>query len=217
MVKATPTATTQAATHLSNKALAALSSQLPVRTYAKNALIVMEGDPAEHMFFIVAGSVQAYVGNAEGDRAVLSTLGQGEYFGEMMLDGGLRSASVIALEITRLVAVSRADFREIMAQHPDIAVLLINDLIHRVRSLTQRVVNLSLMDVYGRVARLLMDSSSEDADGVRSMERLTHQTIAEQVGSSREMISRILKQLAQDKSLVITKTHFFIRKVASKS
>lgn len=159
-------------------------------------MIVNEGDPANALYIIVSGRVKVYAANAEGREVVLLTQGAGEYFGELMLDEGPRSASVMTLEPSTFLIVPKADLREFLVQNPAFAVRLIEKLIHRVRSLTASVKSLALMDVYGRVASLLLELA-EERDGTWVItEHLTQQDIASRVGASREMVSRILKDLA---------------------
>jgi len=109
---------------------------------------------------------------------------------------GPRSASVITLEPTRFLVVPKEDFAAFLAESPEFALHLIRKLIRRVRGLTHDIKSLALMDVYGRVARMLLDTAVE-RDGVLVIEnKPTHQEIASRVGASREMVSRILGDLA---------------------
>ncbi len=166
------------------------------RSFPKNAVIVNEGDATDSLYVITEGRVKAFVSDNEGGEVILSTQGPGEYFGEMVLDEGLRSASVMTLEPSRFLVVPKEDFREFVLKNPAFSVSLIEKLISRVRSLTESVKSLALMDVYGRVARLLLELAQE-VDGVLVIEeRLTQQDIANRVGASREMVSRILKDLS---------------------
>jgi CRP/FNR family cyclic AMP-dependent transcriptional regulator len=125
---------------------------------------------------------------------VLNTQGAGEYFGEIILDEGPRSASVMTLEPSKFSIVSKEQFKAFLARNPEAGIELVRSLIHRVRELTKTVGNLALLDVYGRVARLLLELATEE-DGKLVVERLTQQEMASRVGCAREMISRILKDL----------------------
>jgi CRP/FNR family cyclic AMP-dependent transcriptional regulator len=166
------------------------------RSFPKNSIIVNEGDATDSLYIIMEGRVKAFVSDDEGREVILSTQGAGEYFGEMVLDQGPRSASVMTLEPSRFLVVPKEDFREFVLKNPAFSVSLIEKLISRVRSLTENVKSLALMDVYGRVARLLLELANE-VDGVLVIEeRLTQQDIANRVGASREMVSRILKDLS---------------------
>jgi len=202
----------QPAERLSDKMLAALERSAQIRRYPKNTVLISQGDRGETVYFILEGRVKIYVSDDAGDQIVVGTQGRGEYFGEMALDDGLRSASVITLEPTQLAAVPKAQFGELMAQQPELAVQLILLLIGRVRALTERVTDLALLDVYGRLVKLLHDQSSPRADGTRAMPRLTQQDIAEHVGSSREMVSRIFKDLAAGGYIALTAKEIVVLK-----
>jgi len=166
-----------------------------VKRYPANAVLINEGDRADTLFILVSGRVKVYAASDAGKEIVLNTLGTGETFGELSFDGEPRSASVMTLEPTSCVLVSGARLREFVATHPDFALYLIHKLIGRVRALTGSVKALALDDVYTRVVRLLDDLSSPDGDHRTVPDRLTQQDIADRVGSSREMVSRIFKEL----------------------
>jgi CRP/FNR family cyclic AMP-dependent transcriptional regulator len=180
---------------LSDADLKAVGSYGIARSYPKNAVIVSEGDRAESLFVILEGSVKVYVSDGEGRDMVLATQGPGEYFGEVVLDQGPRSASVMTLEPSRFLVVPLKDFREFVRGNPAFALSLIEKLIARVRALTGNVKSLALMDVYGRVARLLLELAEESGGVLVIRQRLTQQEIASRIGASREMVSRILKDL----------------------
>ena len=128
---------------------------------------------------------------------VYGTQGPGEYFGEMTLDGGPRSASVITLEPTSCAVVPGPDVRDFLASHPDFALHLIKKLIRLARASTEHVKSLALEDVYGRVVRLLKKLAVEQGEVQVLPEKMTQQDIAERVGSSREMVSRVFKPLLE--------------------
>jgi len=180
---------------LSQEELRALTAHAVTRTFPKSTVIVSEGDPADSLYIIVSGRVKIYVSDADGREIVLDTQGPGEYFGEMMLDEGPRSASIITLEKSSFLVVPKAEFRQFLAQNPAFAARLTEKLIHRVRALTASVKSLALMDVYGRIARLMLELAEEHDGKLVIAERFTQQDIASRVGASREMVSRILKDL----------------------
>ncbi|HVY07459.1 MAG TPA: cyclic nucleotide-binding domain-containing protein [Burkholderiales bacterium] len=175
--------------------LKALGEQGTVRSYPKNAVIINEGERSDSLYIVLSGKVKVYLADETGKELLLSTQGPGEYFGEMILDEGPRSASVMTLEPSRFAVVSVAQFRQFLSQNPDIGLELIKSLIYRMRALTKTVGNLGLLDVYGRVARLLIDMAVEENGKQVIKEHLTQQDMASRVGCSREMISRILKDL----------------------
>ena len=175
--------------------LKALAEQGTVKAFPKNAIIISEGDRSDSLFIVQSGKVKVYLADEDGKELMLSTHGPGEYFGEMILDDGPRSASVMTLEPSRFSVITTDQFKQFLAQHPDIGLELIKSLIYRVRALTKTVGNLGLLDVYGRVARLLLDMAIEENGKQVIKEHLTQQDMASRVGCSREMISRILKDL----------------------
>ena len=172
-------------------------SQLPlVRTFPKNAVILSDGDRTDSLYVVLSGRVKFFVSDASGRELVLGTAGPGEYFGEMVLDDGPRSASVLTLEPSRFAVITKNELRNALAAHPDFAFHVIVKLIRRVRALTENVRSLALMDVYGRVARLLLDLAVEQDGKWVVAEPLTQREIASRVGASREMVSRVLRDLA---------------------
>lgn len=181
---------------LSEADLMVMGSHGIARSYPKNTIIVTEGDTTDSLYIILEGRVKAFVSDGEGHDMVLSTQGPGEYFGEMALDEGPRSASIMTLEPSRFLVVRKDDLRDFVMKNPAFALSLIEKLIHRVRSLTASVKSLALMDVYGRVARLLLELAEDTGDKLTIPQRLTQQEIASRIGASREMVSRILKDLS---------------------
>jgi CRP/FNR family transcriptional regulator, cyclic AMP receptor protein len=177
--------------------LKALAEHGTVKSYPKNTVIVSEGDRSDSMYMVLSGRVKVYLADEEGKEVLLSVMGPGEYFGELILDDGPRSASVMTTEPSKFSIISIAQFKEFLARNPDGAFELVKSLIHRVRGLTKTVGNLALLDVYGRVARLLIELASEQDGKMVVAGPLTQQDMASRVGCSREMISRILKDLRQ--------------------
>ena len=168
-----------------------------VRTFPKRAIIVTEGDETDSLYVVLSGKARVFVADEKGREVQLNQLGPGEYFGEVTLDGGPRSASVMAIEDTRCAIVKRGEFTPFLEAHPELALHIVRKLAHRVRELTENVRSLALMDVYGRVARLLLELAEEKEGKLVIDEALTHRDIAARVGASREMISRIFSDLAE--------------------
>ena len=167
------------------------------RAFPKNAVVVTEGDLGNSMYVIAKGRVKVFLTSDEGKEVILNTLGPNGSFGELaLLDDEPRSASVMTLEPSSLMIISRPSFERCLAEKPKIAVGLIRALVQRVRGLTENVRDLALSEVYGRVVSLF-GKLAADEDGKQVIrQRLTHQEIANMVGASREMISKILKDLA---------------------
>lgn len=172
-----------------------LASHGQVRTFARNAVIINEGDNSDALFVILSGRVKIYSSDDSGREIVYDDHDAGEYVGEMALDGRPRSASVMTLEPTVCSVLNRDEVRRAIATNPDIAIQILSTLIDRARVATTSVRNLALLDVYGRVARLLLDLAEEKDGKLVIPERLTQQDIGDRVGASRDMVSRIFKDL----------------------
>jgi len=195
---------------LSEAELKAVAQRALTRTFPKNAVVVTEGDRTDSLFIVVSGRVKVYVSDEKGKEIMLNEAGPGEYFGELMLDEGPRSASVMTLEPTRFLVVPKEDFKEFVANSPEFALHLIRKLIRRVRALTHDVKSLALMDVYGRVARMLLDLA-EERDGMLIIaNRPTQQEMANRVGASREMVNKILKDLTEGGYIAIERDRITI-------
>ena len=174
--------------------LAELEKSSVVRKYPKNTVLVSEGDESSHLYIIRKGTVSAYLNNEDGRQVNLNYMHEGEYFGELsLLDGKPRSASVISITDCEIILVSRASVHELLHKHPDFSLQLLTELTRRVRELTDSVKDLALLDVYGRVSSAL-EKLCDDNKRIHNP-KVTHQDIANMVGSSREMVSRIMKQL----------------------
>ena len=181
---------------LAEATLRAIAAGGVVRSYPRNTVLINEGDEGDSLFIVLSGRVKVYASNDAGREVVIDFHGPGEYLGEMSLDGAPRSASVVTVEPSTCAVVSRAQFREFILAHPDFALHLIGKLIQRARLATENMKSLALSDVYGRLVRLLNSLAVEEGDRRVVPEKLTQQDIAERVGSSRDMISRLLKDLA---------------------
>ncbi len=182
---------------LDDELLRAIAQRGGVRSWPANVVLVSEDDRSDALYILLAGRVKAYGADADGREVVYGTLGAGEYFGELTLDGGPRSASVMTLAPTTCAVVPGVEVRGLLASQPDFALHLVMKLIGLLRASTAQVKSLALEDVYGRIARLLRQLA-RDEDGVLVVpDKLTQQDIAERVGSSREMVSRILKPLQE--------------------
>jgi CRP/FNR family cyclic AMP-dependent transcriptional regulator len=176
--------------------LKAMTAMGVARAFRKNAILIHEGERSSALYIVLAGRVLAYASSEEGRDVVLSEYGPGEYFGELALDGGPRAASVRAAEPTTCCIIQALDLVDVLAMQPEFALHLVHKLSRMVRRATEQVKRLALQDVYGRLARMLIELSDEADNGVRVVRvRLTQQDIADRVGSSREMVNRVLKEL----------------------
>lgn len=164
------------------------------RKYPKSTVLFMEGDESSHLYIIKKGKVSASVQGEDGREVILNYMGEGDYFGELsLIDGQPRSATVQTVTACEFVAISRSSFQDLLQTNSDFAWVVTLAVTQRVRELTESVRDLALLDVYGRVSHAL-EKLSDDAGRIESP-KVTHQDIANMVGSSREMVSRIMKQL----------------------
>jgi CRP/FNR family cyclic AMP-dependent transcriptional regulator len=173
-----------------------LAQRGAIRSYKKNSVVINEGDVGESLFILLQGRVKVYATDDNGREITYGNIDAGDYFGEMSLDGGTRSASVITLEPSICSVVTRSSVREHLAVQPDFAMELVTQVIRRARSATETARQMALLDVYGRVISTL---ESEEGPGRPEapvlLQQITHQSIASRVGASREMVSRLLKDL----------------------
>ncbi len=181
---------------LSASDLEAVTKLAVTRNFSKNTIILSEGDQSDSLYVILSGKVKVYLSDDEGKEVTLNVQGEDEYFGELaLLDSAPRSASVVTLEKTQLAVISKSAFEQCMEKNPTISLKVSRGLARRLRELSENVRSLALMDVYGRVAHTLLDMS-EEHDGKRVIrQKLTQREIASMVGASREMVSRILRDL----------------------
>jgi CRP/FNR family cyclic AMP-dependent transcriptional regulator len=180
---------------LSDEALAEIEQHGSIKTFRKNAIVINQDDETSSLYVILAGSVKVFISGEDGREAVLNHQSAGDYFGDLaLIDRQPRAASVMTTEPSKFMIISRDDFMRCLAKNPEIALNLIKPLTSRIRMLAQNVSSLALLDVYGRVANTLLQQSHEE-DGEMITDRLTQQEIADMVGASRAMVSRILKDL----------------------
>ena len=177
--------------------LRALARAGEVRRYAKGTLLIQEGDRGDTLYIILAGRLRAFSSNEANEREITYGIyAPGEYVGEMGLDGGLRSASVLALEASICARIERPTLESYIAQHPEFAFELLAKVIRLARAATRGLKQVALNDVYGRLKLLLDELAVQQADGTRLVAKTpTHKDIAQRLGCGREMVSRVMKDL----------------------
>lgn len=175
--------------------LEAIAARGGRRAFAAQTILVNEGDEADSLYIVLSGRLKVYASSEEGREVVLAELGSGDCFGELSLGHGTRSASVKALEPCACCIVPGAELRSFIAEHPAFAEHLIHKLIRMARRLTEQVKSLALQDVYGRIVRVLTEQSDLVGSERIVRHKLTQQDIADRIGSSREMVSRVMKEL----------------------
>ncbi|MBN9696570.1 MAG: Crp/Fnr family transcriptional regulator [Zoogloea sp.] len=167
-----------------------------VRTYAANTIVVSEGDEGNSLFVVQSGALKAFLTDNAGREVTLSLLDPGDYFGELaLLDEAPRSASVAAVTKSEVLQIPRSAFLALIEVHPACMQMVVRNLVGRIRTLTESVRSLALVDVFGRISRVF-NSLAVEKDGVMQIDRrLTQQDLANMVGASREMVNRILRDL----------------------
>ncbi len=175
----------------------ALAAQGVQRRYRRGTLLIQEGETGDTLYIVLQGRLRAFLSDNNGRELTLGLYGPLEYVGEMSLDGGPRSANVEAAEPSTCAVVTRATLLAYIAEHPEFALELMARLIRRARLATESARSVALIDVYGRLVRLLNSMAQLPNDrGERALkERLTHQQMAQHLACSREMVSRLLKDL----------------------
>ncbi|ASJ76794.1 Crp/Fnr family transcriptional regulator [Granulosicoccus antarcticus] len=177
-------------------AIANLERASTLRKFRKNTHIIVAGEESHAAYVLLQGTAYAFIDDDDGNEFIVGTFSSGECFGELgLLDGHTRTANVITTSACHCLVVPSADITHEILKEPLVAQAIIHSLVGRIRGMTEDVSCLALMDVYGRLVRALNSSASEQEDGTRITERVTHQELASRVGSSREMISKILKEL----------------------
>ncbi len=195
--------------------LAALAKATQERSYPAGNTILRQAAHGDAMYIVVEGQVKVLLIGADGREVILSVLGPGAIFGEMsLLDDAPRSAHVVAMTPCRIITLYRGAFRERLRASPDLSLAMLAALSHRLRRADERIRALSLLDVNGRVAHLLLQQSA-DAGSDTFPRRLTHQTMAELIGASRETVSRTLRHLTDRGVIAIARRQVTILDRAS--
>ena len=176
--------------------LSALASCATLRRYPRSTLILRAGEETDGLYVMLSGRAKVLIPDDEGHEVILAVLAQRDFFGEMgLLDDQPRSASVETLEPCELLRLGKMEFLRSLHDNFELAMRIIRALVKRLREADRQIESLALMDVYGRVARVLLNLS-ENVDGKRVVGKAPpKQEIARMIGASREMVSRVMKDL----------------------
>jgi len=188
----------QVANVLSSELVSQLALRGDVRSYARNEVLISEGDVSDALFILVSGQLKVFSQDAKGREVVYNVLNAGEIFGEMFMDGGTRSASVKAMVDSQCILVDEVHIREFIKTYPEFAECLIHSLIPRLRHATLMIKELVLSDVYQRTVTMLNRIATTEGDLRIVPKSMTQQEIADRVGATREMINHVMKKLTQD-------------------
>src|SRR5438128_4153120 len=189
----------------------ALTTVTKRRAFRAGEVIFHRDDPGQVLYIIKDGKVKICIISPDGQEVSLAVLGKGEYFGEFaLLDGLPRSTDAIALEKVECYTLQRSDFHNAILKNPKIAIQVLESLTKRLRSTDQMVEDLIFLDVYGRVAKKLLELAETHSvpveDGLRIDVRLTQQELASMVGASRESVNKVVGYF-MDKKIISTDKH----------
>jgi len=176
--------------------LRTLTTVVTRKSAPRSTTIMGAGDATDSLYLVLSGRLKVMMSDSDGKEVILSILGPGEFFGEMgLIDDEPRSASVVTIEPCELLAIAKRDFKKCLLENTEMAMAVMRGLVRRLREADRKIGSLALLDVYGRVARLLLDMA-ENVDGEKIVtKRLPKQDIAKMIGASREMVSRVMKDL----------------------
>jgi len=174
------------------------------RRYRRGEIIVERGQKSNALFILLTGRARVVASDARGREVILAVLEPGDYLGEMsLIDNEPHSASVRAEVQTDVLVLGRAEFARCLPENSSLAYAILRGLVARLRAADRQIESLALLDVYGRVARALLDMADE-SDGQRIIRgKVSRQDLAKHVGASREMVSRVMKDL-EERGLVET-------------
>jgi CRP/FNR family cyclic AMP-dependent transcriptional regulator len=175
-----------------------LLGYLQHRSFPRNTYVMQAGDETDSIYVVLSGKAKVLINDEQGREVILGYLNAHDFFGEMgILDDQPRSASVFTLEPCEMLRLSKEGFITCLKENTDVAMLVIRNLVKRLRAADRKIESLALVDVSGRVARILVDMALE-VDGRLLVQRAPpKQEIARQIGASREMVSRVMKDLEQ--------------------
>ncbi|MDQ6880884.1 MAG: Crp/Fnr family transcriptional regulator [Pseudomonadota bacterium] len=184
----------------------AVADAVTKRRFKRGEVIVGQGEKSNTLFIILTGRVRVVTSDKRGREVILATLQPGDYIGEMsLIDNEPHSATVRAEVQTDMLTLGRAEFARCLPENSSMSYAIMKGLVQRLRQADRKIESLALMDVYGRVARSLLEFALPDRDGLLTIrERISRQDIAKMVGASREMVSRVMKDL-EDRGFIETR------------
>ena len=197
---------------LPEQQLVLLTSAVSRKSFPRGTTIIAAGDVTESLYVVVSGRLKVMMSDDEGREVILAMLGPNEFFGEMgLIDDHPRSASVVTVEACEVLTLAKRDFKSCLAENFEMAMTVMRGLVKRLREADQKIGSLALMDVYGRVARLLLEMA-ETVNGQKVItKKLAKQDIAKMIGASREMVSRVMKDLQAGGFIEVRPGSIFLR------
>lgn len=191
---------------LNDTELDAIQKLSVIKKYPRDQIILLEDEEGDSLFIIIKGKVKVVTYSENGKEVIFSILSDNDFFGDMsLLDGKPRSASIVTMTGTTIQMIRRPEFNRLLVDHPRIALRLLEVLAGRLRKADERIESLALLDVSGRIAGVLLQLAEERGitqdNQVLIKGRPTHQELANMVGTTRETVTRVLKQL-ENKSYI---------------
>ena len=186
---------------LPEEEIATLARLCQIQAFSKHSIVIGSGDTTDSIYLVKTGRVRAFRDSEEGRQITLNTIGPGQIFGELAaISNSPRIATIETLEATETLVISRELFLDLVSRQPQICLVLVRILVDRVQAMSVDLSDIALLEVYGRVARVLQKNAEPVGDGY-VVDGVTHQEIANLTGSSRETVSRVMKVL-RDRQLI---------------
>ncbi len=195
---------------LDARGLEALTTIATRRVYKKNRVIIRQGDDTNNMFILLQGQMRVFVEDDQGKQLTVRILKPGDSFGEVALIGEFaRTASVETMGDCEVAAFTRGNYLAFLRGYPEISLALAKTLANMVRDTTEELSSIALSDVYGRLSHVL-EKYAETRDDKKRLPKFTHREIAGMIGSSREMVSKIMKELENADYISVEDRHYVI-------
>ncbi len=197
---------------LSDTELESFASIATKRNFKKNMVLIQQGDDTGSLYILLEGEMRIYIEDEQGRELTVKILKPGDSFGELALLGEFpRTANVTAMTDCVVSAVSKDSYLAILREHPQISLALIKSLAHMVRETTEELSCIALLDVYGRLTHIL-EKYAVERDGQKQVPKFTHREISNMIGSSREMVSKIMKELEKGEYISVTDENYLLNK-----
>lgn len=191
-------------TNLSDDKLEDLATKAKLVKFPKHTIIISEGDDTRSLYIVLSGKVRIFSSDEKSKEVTLSIQEAGTHFGELaLLSDEPRSASVQTLEATSCAMISKPDFLHWLEANPDVAIMLLGVLSEKIRYLTEKVKQMALSNVYERMVKALREMAEPEDDMLVIRNRPTQQELANLVGSSREMVNKVMKELTKGGYVVV--------------
>ncbi len=188
-----------------------LGGMAVMRSFPRDVIIFQENDYADALYMIREGRVKVVLADEDGHEVIVSILQAGESFGELaLIDSEVRCARVVTMTDVKVAMLAKADFQDWLQRNPSIALSLLQDVARRLRLANETIGSLAMLDVHGRVARVLLNNAASEDGQLVVRTPMTQKDIAAMVGASREMVNRVFKQLAEQGSISLRDGQIYI-------